>query len=312
LHRNTRKSIIRYSILTAFALDTAGYAFEYGYTHDEIDEWCSGDRLEYPLHKQLNLAGTPSFNSDLFSVLLFCLMENGPKSTVGVDKFIEDFNRVAAPFLEVHPECPYSKYLRGQTATGLLIPLSTAIGYYCALEGFTVPEYSDFVIEVLSAFDVKEEVDAAIVFSYFIYRLVLSGYFGYSIMKEAHLLRLYDKRFLPAIEKMMENNLDPVFLTTFDYMWFENDSYFFNALIYVVYIMLRIDTAYPKEVLKSLPRDQLTDVFNVEQIKKQDIGFIYGAMCTSSEHKHPLVPKPLRESVKYIDLINISLNYKVK
>lgn len=312
MNADTLKAVIRHSILTALALDAVGHSFSTGHSLEEKSKWCLGDRTILPRNKRDRAStGKGGPNTELFCLVFMSLAESNPIDPHDIDDYLNDLYTILERYETLaDAKSPYMRMLRGKQADGLLIPVAIAIGYYTAINSLPLIVFFNFCERIFKVFRAKDsEYDAALLLAFFIHRLSHAGYFGYYILDEANDYGLLAGKFGNGIKEMMEHNLDHEYLSQFRPELAKGCTYTQIAMLNVVLLMLRVDTAYPKELLCSLPREQIPLVFNTNGIEEADMGFIFGSVCTASEHKHPLVPKPLRESVFNCGLVDSALSY---
>jgi hypothetical protein len=309
--RETIKSVVRHSALTALALDAVGDVFV-DYTPKDRAAWYKGDRLTFPE----NYNGSSSFNSEFLAIVLLSLFETNakslkdfPRASSELIKVLDSYGKRKATFVQKMLNKYYAYCNNTGMRDGLLIPVAVAIAYYSAVNELPSTSFFSLCEALFSLFLVEqEEYEAALFLSFILYRLVNTGYFGYESLEETETFCLATGEFSVLIAYFMENHLDAEFLTKFDDEWIADFSYSQCVVVYVVFYMLRVATAYPKEILKSLPREQIPEIFtSCNGVLESDMGFVFGAVCTASEHKHPLVPKPLRESVYFRDVIDSAI-----
>lgn len=305
MNKKTRRAIVRHSILTGIALDTVGYAFESGYSKLDKLQWYDSSRLEFPKHRK-GKDGVPSFNSDYLAFLLLNLCEESPIDKDDLGDFIADYPTLQSRFVE---QCSRHKNAFDKEYSHVM-SLALSLGYYAGamdIEHTVLLMWADRFLSRLQLDPINYHT--GLILAYTTFRLCSTGYFGYASLKELKDHQLLHGEIGIVLRHFMEEHPSPKFLQNLDMTLFEPLSYFEQLLCGIMYVLLRIDSAYPKDILKSLPRDQIGDVFSFQGLKETDAGFLFGCLCTISEHKHPLVPKPLRESVQPLGVIDSSLIY---
>lgn len=313
--KERRKKVIRHSILTSLALDTVGNSFDSGYTPEERQAWYKGERTEFPPNLKISEI-TPSFNSELFIVTLLSLAESTPVHVDDLQTALEELEKVydsyatRSKYLEKIGG-KYYKYLTTDRYIGIpILSVSIAVAYYSAFVGLQNLTFLSLCEKILNLFSfVDEDYEASLFISFIIYRLVSAGYFCYESLEETIDHKLISGQFERVIKTLMKNHLNAKFLRTFDFSLVDGLEYLQRILCYVVFLMLRVGTAYPKTKLQSLPREQVPDLFNYDRVSYADMGFIYGAICTVSEQLHPLIPQSLRESAPFSDVVDSALDY---
>jgi hypothetical protein len=297
------KQVVRYSILTSLALDTVGTALGSGYTLKDKQKWYTTARSVFPTNRRdKRLTGTGSYNSRVFTEMWNLLTEFEPTSAEGVLSFVDTL----VAYVESRPNT-FIKRGEDDSNNGYLIPMGLAIGYYSAVKQLDVSIVLMLLDSVFACFDdCLAEVEANTLIGYWIYRLCHTGYFGYHSIEEATDLNILGK-LRPYIDFLMATHPEVTRLKKMDSKLLADLSYSYKLLGYVVFYMLRVDTACSTGEVKSLPREQLLGILNIDGIKEEDAVFLYGAICTTSEHKHPLIPKPLRESVPFFKHIDFTL-----
>lgn len=272
------QSLIRHSILSAMSLDAVGLALNC-LPEQERADWYASGRDYFPEHGGEESFGEVSVNSKLMLTVLSTLVKSDALPTI----------------TEV------------SSMSGLVVGVS--VGYYGALAGKTTLESLAYISE--AHFTDHQEYCAARLVCFLVCSLLYTGYFGYETLEEAHRHRLLAE-LTPFAWYMLDTHPELDRLRHFSPKWLKGCNYSFRLLAYVVFYMLRVDTASLDKDMLALPREQLIEVFSIDGITEYDAGFIFGAICTASEHKHPLVPKSLRESVQLRESVDITLNaYKV-
>lgn len=298
------KHIVRHSILTAMAMDTVGYALS-GHSRDDRIKWCYGDKISYPKHKKdqsLNAKVSP--NSRLFTIVLEGIANINPLE-------IEDIYETVG---EIQKNVTSSKFFTRSLVSAdgcLAIPVAAAVAYYTALAGLDRTFYLELIRNVFARFHVPSVVaKPSVMFGYVLAGLLVEGFFDLNWMLELKNEGLIPERMSSFMRRLMDGAMDAEFLRgVFDPGYVEKLNCVERVLAESLYLMTRVSTAYPKAVLNSTPRDQIVEVFTSEASDSADMGFVFGALCTASEHGHPLTTKQLREAVEMRPRITESLSY---
>lgn len=289
------KDLVNHSVATALALDHVGHILDSrNATKAQVKKWLLSGREDYPASGKLSVA----YNSSMFALIL--------GTYTGEDSGIDALLTALQHFPST------SKYAEFQDSfpvdTGAILPVAIALGYALALhrefDYATQCMILDSYFDVFQISEAERETGTAI--ALLIHRLVYGGYFGseyvYSLLEDSVLTHM-EKELLWIIETHPEYDR----ILEFPEDLVKNLPYSSRLFFYVVFYMLRVDTACNTGQVKSLPREQLVHLLTLDGILKADAGFLYGAVCTVSEHKHPLVPKPLREAAPLLGVVHTSI-----
>jgi hypothetical protein len=296
-----KKSTIK-SLLTALSLDALGSAYEQMPSTERI-AWIDGGRVVLPRGARR----TGTYNTDMVMILLTVFYTHRPEPEEPTAEITSYLRKVLRGYLEA-VQAPrstnaYVLALENVHNTMLGIPIGVVIGYYVALnsdESQTVAYIDHLLLIVkdvvpMSATNVDEARCVAVMLTSLLY----DGYFGKDTIQQ-----LYRYNAVPSALSMFFDNL---LKHIFDADWMSPHfthislpsrmSYAQRVIAESVYYMARVSTQYDLDVLASNPKKQLIDIFNYPYTLLPDIAFVYGAICTSSEHGYSLVPKPLRLAI---------------
>jgi hypothetical protein len=316
------KKAARFSILTGMVLDTVGFALE-DYAHEDQVKWCIGRRDFVPRHlKNTLLNGRGSFNSSMFTLVFKSLAESAPEGAEDVRYAVGDLKEYLSGYLGVvKADRPVllSRWA-AQTQdndTGLVIPVALAVGYYCAIAEFDSLTFFILLDRVLDVFDLDHQTRITGTAAGFLcFNLLYEGYYcgealdtllQYGVVPEAlHVFveHLRDTLFLEDSALIVEALSLP-----FGYFRESNLAYSQRLLGTVMFYMARVGTGFLKQTLRSLPRDQIMHVMTSPNLVPADAGFLFGMVCTASEQEHPLVIRPLRESVEHRRTLDEALKF---
>lgn len=289
---------VRNSMLTALAMDSLGTILE-DYKPGERLKWLSGERTSYPKPRKVRKA---SFNTDFTVLMLTVFTQVVPTEKEDILLYREELSlalqsyyyAVASP----RSNNRYVRVLRGESDTGIVLPVGMLLGMYAAVMYVDRAYLYDLVDVTCKAMSLKSrDQDDVKFYAFLSYRLANDGYFGYQYFKELLSHKVVPPFVYRLFKEIMAHHCDVEYLTEPFYVHTQPGlSYAEQSLTEAMFYMCRVDSGFPKDVLPSGPKDQLADVFTSD-IELSDIGFLYGGLCTLSEQNYSLVTKPLREGV---------------
>ena len=301
---------VRNSILTALAMDSLGTILE-DYKPGERLKWLSGDRTSYPKTKKPRKA---SFNTDFTVLMLAVFTQVIPTERDDLPYYRDELTLALQNYYyavaSTKSNNRYVRVLRGETDTGIVLPVGLILGMYAAVtfadRGFLY-ELVDVTCKCMSL--KGRDKDDVKFYAFLSYRLANDGYFGYQYFKELLSHKVVPPFVYRLFKEIMAHHCDVEYLVEpFETHTHAGLSYAEHSLTEVMFYMCRVDSKYPKEVLPSGPKDQLADVFTSET-GLADIGFLYGGLCTLSEQNYSLVTKLIREGVSSRKIVEEFFRY---
>lgn len=298
-----KKSAVK-SILTCLSLDALGSAYSHMPVKTRIS-WIDGGRAELPRGARR----TGTHNTDITTMLLilfyqFRLEPSDPtdKVTSYLRQLLRGYEEAVAGPRSVNP---YVLALRGIYNTSISLPIGVAIGYYVALnaddgETLCMVDYLIRIVKTcipLNATNVSEVRCLAIM----LVDLLREGYFGVASVASLYKYNAVPNAMFQFFDLLLENMFNADWLTPhFTHVSLHSRmSYAQRVIAEAMYYMTRVSTNYDLGVLASNPKKQLIDIFSYPYTVLPDIAFLYGAICTSSEHGYSLVPKPFRLAIDH-------------
>lgn len=289
---------VRNSMLTALAMDSLGTILE-DYKPGERLKWLGGERTSYPKTRKPRKA---SFNTDFTVLMLTVFTQVMPTEKEDVLFYRDELSlalqnyyyAVASP----RSDNRYVRVLRGESDTGIVLPVGMLLGMYAAVMFVDRAYLYDLVDVTCRAMSLKSrDRDDVKFYAFLSYRLANDGYFGYQYFKELLSHKVVPPFVYRLFKEIMAHHSDVEYLAEpFETHAQPGLSYAEHSLTEAMFYMCRVDSSYPKDVLPSGPKDQLADVFTSDT-GLADIGFLYGGLCTLSEQNYSLVTKPIREGV---------------
>jgi hypothetical protein len=312
-----RLKLTRHSLLTALSMDTLAFAFT-PRSQKDILAWFGSSKTMYPLHsknKKLNNRG--SYTADFILALMNTLSEVNP---IEFDDLYELSDEVSIAVASIPTKWnvdyfidAYDVHMSKQESTVLPIAAGMVAAYYCGLTDSSFQFLLDLFASFQSVFNFSDrDFDAGIATAILVYRLYHTGWFCCESMEELISLSVVNGILKERIELLIENSLNGEFLSnrvTTDLIG-EELNYAESVLWQSLFYMTRVSTAYPREITKSLPRDQLPEIMIGRLTLPADVASLFGCLCTVSEpNYHPLVNKHLREGTVYVSEVDELLSY---
>lgn len=303
---------IRNSMLTALAMDSLGTIFE-DYSPDARIRWLQGDRNSYPKTKKPRKA---SFNTDFMVLMLAVMTQVMPTTVDDMEDYQTEFqvalNQYYYAVASPRSDNRYVRVLRGDTNTGLSIPVGMFVGMYSAVVFADRSFLYALVDATCKTLCLKSrDRDDVKFYAFLCYRLAIDGYFGHSYFKELMAHKVVPSFIYKVFKNMMASHIDVDYLSE-PYIVHQPSCCFSVAESVItesMFYMSRVDASFNRDILPSGPKDQLAEVFTSETSGLADIGFVYGGICTLSEHNYSLITKPLRENVGVRKVVDDFLKY---
>lgn len=308
--------LTRHSLLTSMALDVLGFALSTKTQRDTLS-WFVTSKTIYPAHtKSKKLTSRGSYFSDCLVAILQVFSEVNPVECEDLENLADDvglaLSRIKTDWGADYYKDHYSAHLMEPETTPISLILGCACAYYCALVGNNLQFLFEAYTEIANIFGFTDrEYRCGMALAIILYRLYYTGWFGHDSMEELLKFDIVRGILHESITKLMQNCLEGAFLAR------KVDANIVEGLIYpesvlwqALFYMTRVSTAYPREIVRSLPREQLPEIMVNKITNPTDVAFVFGAICTVSEpNYHPLVNKHLRESSVYVQNVDEILRY---
>lgn len=300
---------VRNAMLTALSMDVLGTILS-TYTPENRLKWLAGARTSYPAFNHKRRA---SFNTDCTVLLLSVFMNITPVQLSDLDEYRDELRRAFEQYYSAvespNSTNPYVQLTRGVSDTGIAIPLGMIIGMYAAVALVDRTFLYSLISTTCKALGLsKEDQRDTKLYAFLAYRLSIDGYFGYSYFKE-----LIAHNVIPAIvykvfkDMMVHCNDEEYLVEPFDS---EIDiSVTERPIVQSLYYLCRVDSSFPREVLPSGPKDQLSEIFTATGVNLANVSYVYGGLCTLSEQNYSLVTKPLRENTSARKVVDEFFQY---
>lgn len=305
-------------------MDMIGLALS-GYDTEARRLYLATDKTVFPAHKDLQKTfnNKGSFNSNFSLYLLekladFCPVEFNDifefaeflkDNTNSYHNFVHQYDFIVS---DVSHEYAFDKYFKQYLSSespkdeGIVISIAIIAGLYTAYIDQDVLFLLTLFDSMCDVYSVPKQLQ---MLAYIIYRLCYTGYFGYHMMEEVIDSSLVDESFDEFFSLLVEHNIDREFLSKpFDDKLVKTNTYSEQLLAETLFYMCRVDAAYRTENFKSLPREQLFEIYTSRKYPA-DLAFLFGVLCTVSEQMHPLIPKNLRECNPYTEVVESVLSY---
>ena len=299
-YRRELRAAVVCSMQTAIALDTVGEALK-GRGQKAMRDWCCGTRGEVPPNPNVMMNGKGSVNS-LVMVLAYDVLTYA-RACYAED--LSSFNALFTDRVTLHLEQFKTdkarlRKLRDLSEPDTMVALSIclALAYYTALKTSDENMYLDFSDACLEGFGFDREARlTAVSAGLMVHTLLHDGYFCSNALAKLEAYGIVPDCLIDAFRLLRENALDYVFVRDeYDGGLVAQDApYSAKVLAEVSYYMTRVSTQYSPPKLDGKPRAQLVHAMCSRFSQPYDIGFVFGAVCTSSEHRSALVMKELRE-----------------
>lgn len=306
------RKTVRNSMLTALAMDSLGTILE-DYSPDDRVQWLQGDRNTYPKAKKPRRA---SFNTDFMILMMAVMAQVSPSSLDDLLEYRDElqlalntyYYAVASP----RSDNRYVRTLRGESNTGIAIPVGMFLGMYAAVVQSDRSFLYALVDETCRGIGLKNrDRDDVRMYAFLACRLAQDGYFGYTSLRELMAHRAVPPFLFNTLKHMMRHHVNVEYLS---------EPYVAAVVVHgcssaevviteSMFYMCRVDASFPRHVLPSGPKDQLVEVFTSEANALADIAFVYGGLCTLSEQNYSLLTKPLRESVPARKIVDDFFRY---
>lgn len=289
---NIRKAV-RESVVTSLSLDAVGTVLGQLPLAERLN-WLKGERASLPGGRRIV---RHSVNNDLYVLILNVLTHHADED------HYEELQRAVRSYLQVvsgpRSTNRYVQYLmQNDGGDGVGMPVGVACGHYAAIMGekdYYVRELSKTVCNALFITE-SEKKDAEFI-AFALYRLFQAGWFcGESIVE------LFSANVIPSqlwnyLTELRNRHMDPKLLAgAFPAEKVEWATYTEQVCAEMLFYLARVGTAFPREILRSNPREQLKDIWEKPSAEGQDVGFLYGAFCIASEQDYQLLNRSLVNS----------------
>lgn len=291
------------SLLTALALDALGSAYE-SFDAKRRTEWLFGGKANLP--RGARRIG--SYNTDMLMLILRVLYSAQPMSAADSPELKATLKLALATYTEVvsgaRSTNPYYLATRHQYNTCVALPVGVAVGYYVALHAYS-DDWHTLLNEIIAVVASVMPFNAPLLeelrfVAVLMIRLLHLGYFGHAQIDEMHKYNAVPNGLRTFFQDLYAHEYDAVWLNRafVSVSLPHRTTYGQRVIAEATFYLARVATQYEQQVLASNPRQQLASIFTHAYTQLPDIAFMFGAMCTASEHGYALVPKPFRLAVE--------------